>query len=76
MGGSTAKLTQPMAGPPSCPSSRDVVAVSCTDSMVEAASRKARVVEQGLIHIKQSAIRIQDGDHLGYGINNVSKLSF
>jgi hypothetical protein len=44
--------------------------------MVEAASRKARVVEQGLIHIKQSAIRIQDGDHLGYGINNVSKLSF
>ena len=37
---------------------------------------EARVIEHGLIHIKNSAIRIQDRDHLGYGINNVSKLSF
>src|SRR6266849_8992394 len=37
---------------------------------------EARVIEHGLIPIKNSAIRIQDRDHLGYGINNVSKLSF
>ena len=38
--------------------------------------REARVIEHGLIHIKNSAIRIQHRDHLGYGINNMSKLSF
>src|SRR5271156_439009 len=38
--------------------------------------REARVIEHGLIHVKNSAIRIQDRDHLGYGVNNMSKLSF
>src|SRR5580692_601348 len=37
---------------------------------------EARVIEHGLIHIKNGAIRIHHDDHLRYGINNMSKLSF
>jgi len=54
----------------------NVRVLSATHRDLNTLDREARVVEHGLIHIKKGAIRVQHPDHLRYGVNNMSKLSF
>src|SRR5438552_14446836 len=50
--------------------SRDILRIKGSTANIlrhDLFGREAGVIEHGLIHIKNSAVRIQDRDHLGYG---------